>query len=87
LSSASVSDTKPTPRWTRLWSVHGGTATGLSYSVGLYFSPPYFISQIFIPSEQFPVVLENLFPANFPQYIPNSAFTYQRNLRTPYLQQ
>jgi len=61
--------------------------TALSYSEGLYFSPPYFISQIFIPSQQLPVVLEDPFPANFPQYIPNSGFTYQRNLRTPYVQQ
>ncbi len=61
--------------------------SALAPSEGMFFSPPYFISQVFIPSAQLPVILENPFPSNFPQFIPNSAFTYQRNLRTPYMQQ
>ena len=61
--------------------------SALAPSEGMYFSPPYFNSRLFIPSAQLPVVLENPFPSNFPQFIPNSAFTYQRTLRTPYAQQ
>jgi len=59
----------------------------LAPSEGIYFSPPYFVSQVFIPSQQVPVILENPFPTNFPQYLPSNAFTYQRDLRTPYMQQ
>ena len=58
----------------------------LAPSQGLYFSPPYFNSQIFIPSAQFPILLENPFPSNYPGFVPNGAFTFQRNLRTPYFQ-
>jgi hypothetical protein len=58
----------------------------LAPSQGLYFSPPYFQSQIFIPSQQFPIFIENPFPANYPGFVPNGAFTFQRDLRTPYLQ-
>ena len=54
---------------------------------GLFFSPPYFKSQLFIQTAQVPLFLENIFPANYPIFIPNSAFTFQRNLRTPYTQQ
>jgi hypothetical protein len=61
--------------------------SALAPSEGLYFSPPYFNSQLFIPLQQFPIFLENPFPANYPFPIPGSAFTFQRNLRTPYMQQ
>ena len=61
--------------------------SALAPSQGLYFSPPYFNSQLFIPSAQFPILLENPFPSNYTGFIPNSAFTFQRNLRTPYMQQ
>lgn len=54
---------------------------------GLFFSPPYFKTQIYIPSQQTPVILENPFPANYPGFIPNSAFAFQRDLKTPYVQQ
>jgi len=61
--------------------------SALAPSEGLYFNPPYFNSQLFIPSAQFPIFLENPFPSNYPGFIPNGAFTFQRNLRTPYMQQ
>ncbi len=59
----------------------------LSPSKGLYFSPPYFNSQLFVTSAFFPLSLSDPFPSNYPLFIPNSAFTFQRNLRTPYMQQ
>jgi hypothetical protein len=75
----------------RKWAFRGGYGVyfdqaPLAPSQGLYFSPPYFQSQIFIPSQQFPIFLENPFPANYPGFVPNGAFTFQRHLRTPYLQ-
>jgi hypothetical protein len=61
--------------------------TALAPSQGLFFSPPYYQSQFFIQSQQAPIFLENPFPANYPLFIPNSAFAFQRDLRTPYTQQ
>lgn len=76
----------------RLWVIRTGYGVyfdqaPLAPSQGLYFSPPYFQSQIFIPSREFPIFLENPFPSNYPGFVPNGAFTFQRDLRTPYIQQ
>jgi outer membrane receptor protein involved in Fe transport len=81
-----------TPDAARQWAVRAGYGiyydqAPLSPSEGLYYSPPYFNAQTFVPSAQFPVILENPFPSDYPGIIPNSAFTFQRNLRTPYTQQ
>jgi len=81
-----------TPGQGRRWTVR--TGYGIYYdqspsapSQGLFFSPPYFQSQLFIQSSQVPLFLENPFPANYPIFVPNSAFAFQRNMRTPYTQQ
>jgi hypothetical protein len=81
-----------TPDSPRRWVLRTGYGifydqSPLAPSQGLYFSPPYFNSQLFIPSAQFPILLENPFPSNYQGFIPNGAFTFQRNLRTPYMQQ
>src|SRR5439155_14061601 len=81
-----------TPDAARKWAIRSGYGiyydqSALAPSQGLYFSPPYFNLQIFVPSAQFPVILENPFPSNYPGFIPSPAFTFQRNLRTPYMQQ
>src|SRR5215831_9132531 len=81
-----------TPDKARKWVVRSGYGiyydqSALAPSQGLYFSPPYFNLQIFVPSAQFPILLEDPFPSNYPGFIPNPAFTFQRNLRTPYMQQ
>jgi len=81
-----------TPDKPRRWVLRTGYGiyydqSALAPSEGLYFSPPYFNSQLFIPSAQFPILLENPFPSNYPGFIPNAAFTFQRDLRTPYMQQ
>jgi outer membrane receptor protein involved in Fe transport len=81
-----------TPDSARKWVIRSGYGiyydqSALAPSQGLYFSPPYYNLQVFVPSAQFPVFLENPFPSNYPGFIPTPAFTFQRNLRTPYMQQ
>lgn len=58
----------------------------LAPSEGLYFSQPYFDFRLFVTSEFYPLTLSNPFPADYPIPIPGSSFTFERNLRTPYMQ-
>jgi hypothetical protein len=61
----------------------GALATG----EGLYFNPPYFNFNVYYPLPTALLSLENPFPQNYPLASPPSALAYQRNFRTPYLQQ
>ena len=61
----------------------GALATG----EGLYFNPPYFNFQVFYPLPTAPLYVNDPFPQNFPLPSPPSALAYQRNFRTPYMQQ
>jgi outer membrane receptor protein involved in Fe transport len=62
--------------------------SSLAPGEGLYFSPPYFNFNVYYPlSATAPLMLQNPFPANFPLPTPSSALAFQRNLRTPYMQQ
>lgn len=60
--------------------------SSLAPSEGLYFNQPYFDFRLFVASAQFPLTLSDPFPANYPLRIPGSAFSFQRDLRTPYTQ-
>ncbi len=54
---------------------------------GLYFSQPFFDFDLFFQFTGLPpLTLTDPFPATFPIFVPSSALTYQRDLRTPYVQ-
>jgi hypothetical protein len=83
--------------WTPSWSPRTVVRTGygvyydqssLAPGEGLYFSPPYFNFNVYYPlSATAPLLLSNPFPSNFPYPSPPSALAFQRDLRTPYVQQ
>ena len=55
---------------------------------GIYFSAPYYNFSLYYPIQGLVnLSLENPFPSNFPFPYPGSAIAFQRNLRTPYMQQ
>jgi len=60
--------------------------SALAPGEGLYFNPPYFDFRLFVALPQFPLLLHDPFPANYPFPSPPSATAFQRDLRTPYLQ-
>jgi hypothetical protein len=86
------------PRAGVAWSVNDQTvvrgAYGIYYnqsalapSEGLYFSDPYFHLNFYFPAQGLPpLTLFDPWPANFPVPSPQSGFTFQRDLETPYLQ-
>jgi hypothetical protein len=59
----------------------------LAPAQGIYFNPPYFNFQLYFPSQQAPITIDNPWPAASQAPLPPSAITYDRNLRTSYAQQ
>jgi hypothetical protein len=61
----------------------GALATG----EGLYFNPPYFDFNLFVPFQGIPpVTLRDPFPQSYPISLPTSATAYQRDLQTGWLE-
>ncbi|MBI3652092.1 MAG: TonB-dependent receptor [Acidobacteria bacterium] len=86
------------PRLGLAWTLRDTTVLRAGYGIyydqsslapgeGLYFNKPYFDFNLYVTSRQFPLSLANPFPTNLPFTLPSSAFTFQRDLRTPYTQQ
>jgi hypothetical protein len=61
--------------------------SSLAPSEGLYFNAPFFDFNLFFSIPGLPLTLNDPFPSFFPVPLPKSAFAFQRDLRTPYLQQ
>jgi Carboxypeptidase regulatory-like domain len=61
--------------------------SSLAISEGLYFSAPYYNLNVYYPTQTYNLSLSNPFPSNFPYPYPASATAFERNLRTPYIQQ
>jgi Carboxypeptidase regulatory-like domain/TonB dependent receptor len=61
--------------------------SSLAPSEGLYFNAPFFDFNLFFSVPGLPLTLNNPFPSFFPVPLPHSAFAFQRDLRTPYMQQ
>jgi hypothetical protein len=61
--------------------------SALAPSEGLYFNPPFFNFNLYFSLPGLPLTLNNPFPSFFPVPLPPSAFAFQRDLRTPYMQQ
>ncbi|MEK6324918.1 MAG: TonB-dependent receptor [Acidobacteriota bacterium] len=60
--------------------------SSLAPSEGLYFNSPFFDFNLFFSLPGLPLTLNDPFPSFFPFPLPKSAFGFQRNLRTPYMQ-
>ena len=61
--------------------------SALAVANGLYFNAPFFIFNLFFPSEFSLLTLDDPFPAGFGFSLPGSGITYQRDLKTTYQQQ
>ena len=61
--------------------------SALASAEGLYFNAPYFEFNLFFPLPGSLLTLSDPFPSDFPFPTPPSALTFERDLRTPYLQQ
>jgi outer membrane receptor protein involved in Fe transport len=85
------------PRLGLAWSVRNTTVIRAGYGLyydqaalapgeGLYFNPPQFNFNLFVTLPQFPLLLHNPWPSNYPFPTPPSALAFQRDLRTAYMQ-
>ena len=61
--------------------------SALAPGEGLYFNPPFFDFNLWYPLPGAPLTLANPFPTQFPIATPPSALAFDRNLKTPWLQQ
>ena len=60
--------------------------SALAPGEGIYFNYPLFDFRLYVTSSQFPLMLHDPFPANYPFPSPPSATAFQRDLRTGYMQ-
>lgn len=88
------------PRFGFAWTIGDSESTVLRGSYGffydqsalapgeaLFFNSPFFDFVLNFPSPQLPLTLSDPFPNTLAAVLPRSALSFQRDLRTPYLQQ
>jgi len=61
--------------------------SALATGEGLYFNAPYYVLNLYYSLAQFPLSLSDPFPTHYPLTLPSTALAFQRDLRTPYIQQ
>lgn len=85
------------PRIGLSWSLGSKTVLRSGYGIyydqnplapgeGLYFNSPYFDLNFYFSLPNLPLTLYDPFPRNFPVPLPDTAFGFDRNLRTAYVQ-
>lgn len=86
------------PRVGIAWSPRAGNAIRAGYGIyydqsslapgeGLYFNKPYYDFRLYFPLPGMPLRISDPFPSYYPFSLPGSALSFNRNLRTPYMQQ
>ncbi len=68
------------------YGLHYNT-NSLATGQGIYFNPPFFSFQLFMPSQQNVIQIHDPWPTGGAAPVPPSATTYDRNLTTSYAQQ
>ncbi|MDA0206744.1 MAG: TonB-dependent receptor [Acidobacteria bacterium] len=61
-------------------------SNSLASGQAIYFNPPFFSFQLFFPSQQSVIQIQDPWPAGGAAPVPPSATTYDRNLKTSYAQ-
>jgi hypothetical protein len=68
------------------YGIHYNTSS-LATGQGIYFNPPFFNFQLFLPSQQNVIQIHDPWPTGGAAPVPPSATTYDPNLKTSYAQQ
>lgn len=67
------------------WGLHYNFSA-LAPGQGIYFNPPFFNFQLYFPSQQAPLSIQDPWPQGQNAPLPPSAVTYDQNLRSSYAQ-
>jgi hypothetical protein len=68
------------------YGIHYNTSS-LATGLGIYFNPPFFNFQLFLPSQQNVIQIHDPWPTGSAAPVPSSATTFDPNLKSSYAQQ